>query len=118
MVNGKVTVDGKSLDSFEDNLLKIFACDSLLGLDRRTYAFIYHFPAGDFFYEQHNKNTDGSVSKYDFNIKMRAGKKYVMDAAHYNAIYFNKPRKFEDTVNNKRLFGTYPDNFEIIYHRP
>jgi hypothetical protein len=118
MVKGKITVGGKTLDSFEDNLLKIFICDSTLGLNRKAYAFIYHFPVGDFVYVQRNSNTDGSVSKYDFKTKMRAGKKYVMDAAHYNAIYFNKPRKFEDTVSNKRLFGVYPDNFEIIYHKP
>jgi hypothetical protein len=118
MVNGTITVDGKTLDSFEDNLLKIFACDSTLGLKRKAYAFIYHFPVGDFVYEQRNSNTDGSISKHDFKTKMRAGKKYVMDVAHSNAIYFNKPRKFEVTVSNNRLFGIYPDNFEIIYHKP
>ena len=118
MAKGKITVGTKPLDSFEDNLLKIFACDSTLGLNRKSLAYIYHFPVGDFVYEQRNSNTDGSISKYDFKTKMRAGKKYVMDAAHYNAIYFNKPRKFEDTISNKRLFGVYPDNFEIIYHKP
>jgi hypothetical protein len=118
MVNGTITVDGKTLDLFEDNLLKIFACDSTLGLKRKAYAFIYHFPVGDFVYEQRNSNTDGSISKHDFKTKMRAGKKYVMDVAHSNAIYFNKPRKFEVTVSNNRLFGIYPDNFEIIYHKP
>jgi hypothetical protein len=118
MVNGKITIGDKSLDTFEDNLLKIFACDSTLGLNRKAYAFIYHFPVGDFVYEQRNTNTDGSVSKYDFKTKMRAGKKYIMDAAHYNAIYFNKPRKFEGTAKNKRLFGVFPANFGIIYHKP
>jgi hypothetical protein len=118
MVHGKITIGNKPLDSFEDDLLKIFVADTLLGLNRRAYAFIYHFPVGDYIYQQRSKNTDGSESVYDFKTKMRAGKKYAMDAAHYNAIYFNKPRKFEDSVSNKRLFGTYPDNFEIIYHKP
>ena len=108
----------KTLDNFEDNLLKIFVADTLLGLNRKAYAFIYHFPVGDYEYKQASKNTDGTESKYDFKTKMRAGKKYVMDAAHYNAIYFNKPRKFEESITNKRLFGTYPDNFHIIYHKP
>jgi len=118
MVHGKITIDEKPLDSFEDTLLKIFIADTLLGLNRRAFAFIYHFPVGDFVYQQRTKNTDGSESVYDFKTKMRAGKKYAMDAAHYNAIYFNKPRKFDDTVTNKRLFGRYPDNFKIIYHKP
>ena len=118
MLNGKVTIDQKPLDNFEDNLLKIFVADTLLGLNRKAYAFVYHLPVGDYAYEQVSKNTDGSESNYDFKTKMRAGKKYVMDAAHYNAIYFNKPQKIEGTVTNKRLFGTYPENFHIIYHKP
>jgi hypothetical protein len=118
MVHGKITVGGKPLDSYEDNLLKIFVADTLLGFNRRAHAFIYHFPVGEYVYQQRSKNTDGSESVYDFKTKMRAGKKYVMDTAHYNAIYFNKPRKFDDSVINTRLFGTYPDNFKIVYHKP
>jgi hypothetical protein len=118
MAHGKITVNERPLNSLEDNLLKIFVADTVLGLDRKSYAFIYHFPVGEFVYDQRSKNTDGSESVYDFRTKMRAGKKYVMDVAHYNAIYFNKPRKMDDSVTNKRLFGTYPDNFKIIYHKP
>jgi hypothetical protein len=118
MLHGKITIGDKPLNSFEDNLLKIFACDSLLGLNRKAFSFVYHFPVGEYRYQQSSPNTDGSESTYDFKTKMRAGKKYVMDAAHYNAIYFNKPRKFDETVTNKRLFGIYPDNFKIVYHKP
>jgi len=118
MAHGKITIDDKPLNTFEDNLLKIFVADTLLGLNRKAYAFIYHFPVGNFLYEQRSKNTDGTESAYDYKTKMRAGKKYVMDAAHYNAIYFNKPEKMDENILNKRLFGTYPDNFKIIYHKP
>ena len=29
-----------------------------------------------------------------------------------------KPEKMEEKVTNRRLFGTYPDNFKIVYHKP
>ena len=118
MVKGNITVADKPLDAYEENLLKVFVADTTLGLNRKSFAFVYHFPVGDYVYQQRSKNMDGSESVYDFKTKMRAGNKYVMDAAHYNAIYFNKPRKMDDKVVNKRLFGTYPDNFKIIYHKP
>lgn len=116
--HGQIMVENKTLDAFEDNLLKVLRCDSSLSGKRRAFAFQYYFPAGDFTYEQRSPNMDGSVSKHDFNLKMRAGKKYVMDVAHDNAIYFNKPRKFEESVENSRLYGIFPDNFKIVYHKP
>ena len=116
--HGKIFIENKSLDLLEDNLLKIFRCDSTLRGNRRAFAFQYYFPAEEFIYEQRSPNTDGTVSKHDFNLKMRAGKKYVMDVAHDDAIYFNRPRKFEETVQNSRLYGIFPDNFKIVYHKP
>lgn len=115
--HGKIMVNTQVLDSFEDNLMTIFQCDSALRGNRTAYAFEYLFPTGNFVYEQRTPTTSGTISKHDFNIKLRRGKQYVMDAAHDNAIYFNNPRRFEMTVTNKRLYGIYPDNFTLIYKK-
>jgi hypothetical protein len=118
MAHGQIEVNEKALDTFEDELILIYQCDSLLYSKRRAHAFQYRFPTGNYMYTQRTPNTDGSISKHDFKVKLRAGKRYVMDAAHENAIYFNKPHKFENSAKNKRLFGTFPDNFDLIYQKP
>jgi len=118
MAHGQIVVNEKDLDAYEDKLILIYQCDSLLYGKRRAYAFQYRFPTGSYTYTQRTPNTDGSVSKHDFSLKLRAGKRYVMDVAHENAIYFNKPQRYENLIKNKRLFGVFPDNFEVIYQKP
>jgi hypothetical protein len=118
MIHGKILVNDKSLDTFENRLIQISKCDSTLYGDRYAIAYQYNFPAGNFIYTQRTPNTDRTVSKHDFEIKLRAGKKYVMDAAHDNAVYFNKPKRYDQSVINKRLYGKFPDNFMSVFQKP
>ena len=118
MAKGEIQINDAPLDNFEDELILIYENDSLLYGNRKVFAYQYRFPTGEYIYMQRTANTDGSVSKHDFNVKLRAGKKYVMDVAHGNAIYFNKPKKYEDSVENSRLFKIFPDHFKIIFQKP
>ena len=114
---GKVMVNDKPLERLEDNLVKIYQCDSALWGNRKAYAFQYLFPTGEFIYQQRTPTTSGSISKHDFKIRLRPGLHYVMDVAHDNAIYFNNPKKYEGQVVNKRLYGIFPGNFSLIYQK-
>ena len=118
MAHGEIQINDAALDNFEDELILIYENDSLLHGNRKVFAYQYRFPTGDYIYKQRTPNTNGSVSKHDFKVKLRAGKKYVMDVAHGNAIYFNKPKKYENSVGNSRLFKFFPDNFNIIFQKP
>jgi hypothetical protein len=118
MVHGEIRVNDLPLDSFEKDLILIFENDSLLYGNRKVFAYQYRFPTGKYTYTQRTPNMDGSVSEHDFSIRIRAGKKYVMDVAHDNAVYFNEPRIFEDSVENVRLYKRFPDNFTVIFQKP
>ena len=107
---GEFTLDGSSIEDWEDQLVAVSRSDSLIA-DRRFYAFSYQLPAGTVQYRQELVDYPDKVQK----IRLRPNLNYLMEVAAWNGIYFNDPAEFGGTLTNPRLYGTYPGDFSEVY---
>lgn len=113
---GEFKILDKGLDGYEADCASIMRYDSLFYNERRYYAFTYTVPAdGDLIYTQRTPTTDGKVSAYDFKIKLRPGKQYIMSIAHAYAFYFHEPEVFDGTYKHLRDNFAFPANFKKIF---
>lgn len=112
---GTVVFDGRTLDKYESELIRILKGDSLNYRKENLYAFEFRVPTGDFSYAQRTPTRNGGVSRHDFALKIRAGKSYVMEVAYPNALYFKRARRFDGTLSETRNFGQYPGDFEVVH---
>ncbi|MCH8836665.1 MAG: hypothetical protein IIA60_02560 [Candidatus Marinimicrobia bacterium] len=109
---GEFTLDGSSIEDWEDQLVAVSRSDSLIA-DRRFYAFSYQLPAGTVQYTQELADYPDKVQK----IRLRPNRSYIMEVAAWNGIYFKDPVEFSGTGINQRSYGTYPGDFRPVYEK-
>jgi len=116
-LHGNFDINGKPIDSYEEELKEIWVRDSISDMGRRYFSFVYRFPTGNLIYSQRTPTTSGETIGDDFRIKLRSNKSYVMPIAHVNAAYFESPTEFDGNLSDKRDFGSYPKGFSLIYQK-
>ncbi|MBD3419042.1 MAG: hypothetical protein GF398_02880 [Chitinivibrionales bacterium] len=114
VLHGRFIIGTQELDKFEEHLAGVMLYDSLYYSGRRFYALTYNLPVGDLVYEQRTPTASGGVSKHDYTIKLRAGKQYLINVAHCNAVYFDRPGAIEGKFVHPREKFVYPEDFEKI----
>ncbi|HUI93654.1 MAG TPA: hypothetical protein VLX68_15510 [Chitinivibrionales bacterium] len=103
------------LDKMETELTAVARNDSLYYGGRRFYAFTYTCPPADYVYTQRTPMTNGKTEVADFKIRLRPGKRYIMDIAHSNAVYFDEPQAYEGTFKHPREKLAFPDDFKPLF---
>ncbi len=115
--HGEFTVGDLPVDKWEDFLVAVSRNELLYG-DRRAYAYTYRLPTGTILYNQSTRNSAGvyAVSKTQ-KMRLRPNGDYIMEAAGWNAIYFNDPGEFTGTATNLPFYGVYPTEFTTVYKK-
>ena len=108
-------IGDQPLDKMEPDLSGVSRNDSLYYGGKRFYAFTYACPATDFVYTQRTPMSDGNTENYDFKIRLRPGKQYIMSIAHNNAVYFDEPQQYDGSFKHPREKLTYPENFKQLF---
>ena len=115
---GIAYIDKIDLTELEDNLYKVHIKKEPNKYGYRIISFNYLFEAGKKFnYIQKTPNSNGSFSNYDFKKRFRKGKKYILEVAHTNAIYFNNIKEYKEKIINSRNFDNYPNEFKVIFEK-
>jgi hypothetical protein len=108
-------IGDQPLDKMEPDLSGISRNDSLYYGGKRFYAFTYACPATDFVYTQRTPMSDGNTENYDFKVRLRPGKQYIMSIAHNNAVYFDEPQQYDGSFKHPREKLTYPNDFKQLF---
>jgi hypothetical protein len=108
-------VGDQPLDKMEPDLSGVSRNDSLYYGGKRFYAFTYTCPAADYVYTQRTPMSDGNTENYDFKIRLRPGKRYIMNIAHNNAVYFDEPQQYDASFKHPREKLTYPNDFKQLF---